>query len=443
MGSSRSRTRDRTVVLPGRRGYDGYVRVSNATFLNTVVTVDVVNNRDGDNPFTSERKWTTGPRLTGRRVYSVGPSYTYDNSPITGWPSVPNARQYGQLSSVEIQGAVNGAVNRSSPNKTMISLPSFVAELKDFPDMVRLFHQPRLAALITGKVKRALKGFTVGDFLRLPMGRDGSRAAGVRQVVIPRSLRGLKDAITGVPSEGTRLAGESNLWWRFGLAPLLSDLSAMDEFWWAVFRRFKLLRWLAMKGSYRKHVSLGHGETTLPLVKATLESECASLKGHYEENWRWRRWVSIQWTVDPGFTLPNTTVAQIELARQSLLGMDVVGWAEAAWEITPWSFLVDWFYNVGEQISACRNTIPVHVKSACFMQTTTARRVYRITSAVPSWLSIYYPAGSYEGGSTYKYRQPILGWVAQLPALPTLACLTEGQWGILGSLAATKHLRKG
>lgn len=443
--TGRVRTRDNSHSLSGRkyRIYIGW-QTRSATVVDSKITTDEVGKRWMDNPFTSDHVVATGPLLNGTLYSGATLLKAYEDTPITGWPITgPSVGAHLQLTGVDIQRAVFGAVLRSSPNKEHISVPTWLGELRDIPDMVRAFHSPRLMGFLAkGGLKRALQGKVVGDFFRHPFGR--SWQPGLKNLVgaqidssLPRAARAAKSIAGGVPHL-PRKAAEANLWWRFGLAPFLSDLAKLASFVDAVERRLALLRRLRDKGSYRKHVNLGNESFALPVTPVTLESELAMITGTYQDNWFARRWVSVQWTVTPGSVgLPEGDSELLSMAQRSLSGMSVAGLLKTAWELKPWSWLVDWFYNIGDLIDSCKNTVPVCVKDACFMQNTLATRVYKCISR-PEWVSITFPDGEYAYQTERKYRLPVAGLVATLPPLPALPVILAGQWQILASLAACR-----
>lgn len=61
-------------------------------------------------------------------------------------------------------------------------------------------------------------------------------------------------------------------------------------------------------------------------------------------DWHIKREYSIQHEVSCGI------LADISLSPMSIFG--VTNLAEAAWELTPWSFIIDWFLNIGDLVRA-------------------------------------------------------------------------------------------
>lgn len=442
MATRRIRTLNRNRLITSKKmlQFGWYPRTRSAWAFDTKSTDDYARAWETENPFISNQTLSYFPTLTGTNRYSDGSVYyVLEDVPITYTPPGIDPMLFGELDVWQMQAAVHEGVLRSTPNKEHMNVPSFVGELKDIPDMVRLFHQPRLADLFRGRVRKAAQGLLTGDFLsHARVGAGGKFKVKSFDLLSPK-LRALKAAITAAES-GAEAAGGANLWWRFGLAPLLSDLASMGQFLDAIRRRLNALLRMRDKGTYRKHVRLGSGEAFLPAVhNVPFETATCGLSGYYQDVWRWKRWVSIQWTLDSGFKVPKDFLGLLTLAHKSLYGMSLTGLAEAAWELTPWSWLVDWFAHLDDLLkSLLPGVIPCHVKSACFMQTTRASRFCRITSRVPDWLTLKYVGGQYGSLVIRKRRVPVSGLLASLPALPSVPVFTSGQWGILGSLIATK-----
>jgi hypothetical protein len=120
-----------------------------------------------------------------------------------------------------------------------------------------------------------------------------------------------------------------------------------------------------------------------------------------------------------------------EISQTGILSHDTLA---TAWELCPWSWLIDWCTNYGDIIAATRNAIPVTYSDVAIMRTTTSRRIFYDIGTDPTW-SYIHRMGDYFELATRKERfRPIL-----LPfSLPCFFPLIEGgHWQILAALAVT------
>lgn len=103
-----------------------------------------------------------------------------------------------------------------------------------------------------------------------------------------------------------------------------------------------------------------------------------------------------------------------------------------AWELFPWSFMIDWFSNVGDLITAANNTVPVEASSVNCMQ-------HRMTSV--SWSRADYE-NDFSGGTALFTRETKRRDVSFGPGLTlSLPLLSGGQLSILGALSASRASR--
>jgi hypothetical protein len=120
-----------------------------------------------------------------------------------------------------------------------------------------------------------------------------------------------------------------------------------------------------------------------------------------------------------------------------LLGLELT--PEVLWEITPWSWLLDWFTNIGEVVEGLTtfglsNTILNYAYS-------TLRREALLTVNVDpkSWLS-QDPQNRISGSPVYAMN---IDQKVRIAASPfgfgtSLSALTGAQWAILGALGLAR-----
>lgn len=158
--------------------------------------------------------------------------------------------------------------------------------------------------------------------------------------------------------------GSTNLKYQFGIAPLVGDLVKLVNFNDQVERRIKQINKLVSKGGLRQTVDIGSYENS---VNDTMvfQSQGAFISaprvGHTELQIR----VHCRWTPYdlPAFATPKSIQA---MARKAVLGSTLD--AYTVWELMPWSWLIDWGYDLGSYLKAQRNSVPASLSRCVVME---------------------------------------------------------------------------
>lgn len=275
---------------------------------------------------------------------------------------------------------------RTNPSRPAVLLPVYWLELKDIPDMLR----------------------QAGRFLL--------NARNWRQYV--RRDHRARDLAT------------ANLAFQFGWMPLLADMYKLATFQDACEKRRKFIEKSYKKGGYRMRIGLDDGYlqvsprrilvspvswlTFLP----TLSQECTV-----------KRWATVRWLPqDPSGKIPTKD----EDLRPYLNGLHPSHILANAWEALPWSWLIDYFTNIGDMIVAGNHHLATPVGGSQ-MRMCTTRASH--DSVVDDWFTQF---RLLPGTITVvrKSRVPISlagGPTASVPNLGT------GQMSILASLAYLKR----
>lgn len=255
---------------------------------------------------------------------------------------------------------------RTNPNRYDVALPVFIYELKDLPEMLRLAGNSILK-----------KG--AGQYLS----------------------------------------------WEFGWKPLIADLKRMLDFTGRVNKRITELHKLHSRGGLRRSMSLSQ-DTQESASTSTIESNLGVvISGRTTKFTKAERWGSVRWL--PTALPPKDESEYRRLALRAVYGLELS--ASNLWEAIPWSWLVDWFTDVGDFLVQYNNMIPVIPSTPCIMTRIETKVTIEPTN-LPSWLT----GGSLIGTRSSKKRELVgAGLTAALPFL------TERQLSILGALFITKH----
>lgn len=355
---------------------------------------DAVGNWNGDNALFIEKMDKRGLRpLTCNIVNPSGWTVI-----LTNW--MPTAAT-GPISHASQTYISDGALAtevlaRSNPSKPYISVPNFLYELKDLPKMVRDI----------GHLKIQLQNL-----------------ARARKSNVSPSL------MTG-HAAGHYLAAQ------FGWAPLISDLKQLINFQKQVDRRINDLdRLFNQNGGLHRTVGKpnpakgkpgGFVVTSNEHSSATVESGFAPLgliRCNIHKVSTTTRWGSVRWTAT---SLPSTRYSNKEL--QSLATRLVFGAnlnPEAIWDAIPWSWLIDWFSNVGSYLGAHTNVIPVQPSQPLVM---THRRTTVSYTRIDSASAVF-------GGNGFTLLEHKTRALATATLSASIPFLSGRQLSILGALA--------
>lgn len=402
--TGRVRSRDRRVAVSGYYRYisGGVWRRYDRSVLNgtRAQTTDVVGHREQDNAFYSLHKHELFSRLNGQEHTGGELTKEYVNWPLGPYyVATPDIFGYPNWTAVG-----QAAAEKTNPSTPHVCLPAFLGELKDFPGMVK-----EIPLLLRGKWAKFLKSHKLSK----------------RQ----KAVKLADTALMGI--------GKGNLAWRFGWAPFIGDMlkliGAMD----AILKRLEVLKKLRAGRVLRRRHRLPSQSAAYDDGLITTNSS-PTVRHRKTRCYQANSWISCNWKLKATSTLPEADADLFWLALRSTYGLNTYGAFLAAWELIPWSWLVDWFGNIGNWLGANNNSLPVEIVSMCWMRTSRLITTFSPVT-VPSGYSL---SGLFSQWAVSKERvvlNPTL--ITMLPSLPTIPALSAGQLSILGSLILTS--RKG
>lgn len=281
---------------------------------------------------------------------------------------------------------ITSVMARTNPSRSSVSLPSFIGELKDLPRMVR----------------------TVGDLGRR-LRRSGYRP-------------GSNGATRANDLASLYLSGQ------FGVSPLAGDLAKLALLPLEVERRFDEIRRMQRRGGLSRKRTIASGVVTGGTQNVPVHSTWVGIACRQTVITKYRMWGSVRWTVPyiPALGGPRDFEAVRRVLR-AVSGLNGVGMVETAWQLMPWSWLVDWFGNVDEYLGAHNGAIPGTASMGCVMTQIETTETY---TRLPGNNAVK------GGGATFTRIDKMR--VASSPSvLPefTLPFFTGRQMSILGALA--------
>jgi len=183
-------------------------------------------------------------------------------------------------------------------------------------------------------------------------------------------------------------------------------------------------------------VQLGSNATKTTLLNQILHSEGLVIKGARNTAYTEKVWGSVVYKAPYKLNVAALHNEEELRARAYRLvtGITTHEALASAWELMPWSWLVDWFLQVGTVINATNNTLGLQWSNMCLMRTTTSETTVDIDKAASeSWAILN--SGFLE---TYVRKERFVVSPA-LPFAPTyLPIFTRKAQRILGSLLIMK-----
>jgi hypothetical protein len=200
------------------------------------------------------------------------------------------------------------------------------------------------------------------------------------------------------------------------------------DFQTAVKKRFDSLQHLRDNGSTIRKATLFNGrnfnyyDDSMDYWKMSVENEIID-----------RVWGYTIWNTTESY--PKTDEELMAYARRTVFGMTGHSLGVSAWNLMPWSWMIDWFANVGTFLQANFNSdeMVCTVANICHRKNELAQ-AFSVGDRYPH---------HYGDVSVLRYeREEKRRFPANPPTITAhVPILNEGHMGILGSLFATKRAR--
>jgi hypothetical protein len=279
------------------------------------------------------------------------------------------------------------AIAGMNPDVPVVDLPLFLFEFKDFPAMLK----------------------NMGDVLLLEK-TIGKKTHKLGQIV-----------------DGVKLGAESFLAYKFGWAPLMSDLVNLGHLALGIDQRIRQLRNMQKRKKVRRHLTSTSNSYDGGGVFAA-SPWYGVLQTDIEES-------TTAWFTARPYLLDDMPplIPDDKTALLQAMGLTQGLSYSTVWNAVPWSWLVDYFINVGSFLEAHRGYTRWAMGDVCVMETFTRVRSRRDHTSVKDSLT-------FSGGRisfTTKRRQ-----FRHNPS-PRLAYdpfLSGGQYANLGALITAQAL---
>lgn len=210
------------------------------------------------------------------------------------------------------------AAARTNPSRPHVDVPANILD----------------AATAPHRIRNALEQFGRGGFWRAPP-RPSAR-------------------------ELARGGGQAWLRYQFGIAPLVSDIVRMQQAHNVIDDRVKEInRLYDSPNGLRRTVQVFAGSANSKSSSSVLQSAGTFIQPMFDICTSVVKRVHVRWAPQSRPGVPPSPAQRRAWAVRAALGLTVD--ASTLWEITPWSWLADYFGNVGTYLKATRNIIPARL----------------------------------------------------------------------------------
>lgn len=245
---------------------------------------------------------------------------------------------------------------------------------------------------------------------------------------VPKDLKRAGDSIrSGKPGEIARSAASGHLAWQFGIAPLISDIQKVLNFQKTVESRMNMLRNMSSPKGASKSVTTYRDQSPDSYQGRGYFADHYGAVAQYDLYFRSTRksWGSTRWVIPPNNLPRYGSPEYASLARR--LAFSTMPFS-TMWELLPWTWIIDWFTNIGDFIGSTNNVIGAHATRMCIMEYTKT-------------IAVVYPIGDARGfhpleaSLETKKRTPISFTYPEVH----LPIITGGQMATLTSLFTQRH----
>jgi len=213
----------------------------------------------------------------------------------------------------------------------------------------------------------------------------------------------------------------------FGVNPYIQDFLKLMKIKDAINSRVAEINKVQSNGGLRRTVTVFDGSYSIADFDQLMQSNFGYFvsKGRYCSTERVR--VHCRWYPSATFFPWEQTVhPAVELAEKALLGKTID--MATAWELIPWTWLLDWFGNVGSYLSATRNVVQARLASVTVMR-------HRRSEWTWSPSNINGTAQCGAANAIRETKDRVLSAVFPEASLPFL---NEGQLGIAAGITILK-----
>lgn len=163
----------------------------------------------------------------------------------------------------------------------------------------------------------------------------------------------------------------------FGWKPLVNDMLDLLDVPPKVDQRVKQLEKAAREGGMRRRVQLGYSALALAQSNHTIMSSFGyALSASRRRESQRRLWGTVRYTPSWNGKFPKTDDERRAAATRACYGLLID--PSTAWNLIPWSWMIDYFGTLGDVLEANRNTVGLSPGPVSIMEHTTTKEVFDV-----------------------------------------------------------------
>ena len=201
---------------------------------------------------------------------------------------------------------------------------------------------------------------------------------------------------------------------KFGWLPLIKDVQDLLDIGKHIHRRNDELSRLYTSNGLKRRLNLGEWTATATSNK-TIQSHLGLTINTVESIHTIRRcWGVVRWkpTISPRFY--PSDAERLKQAKRISLGLTTEGLYQGAWDLLPWTWIVDWFTNVSEFAQTNSNTVPASPSERSVMTETFTEIDYKVTGITSGYTGgsgvlLRHSKERYVGAGSISVRLPYIG----------------------------------
>lgn len=244
---------------------------------------------------------------------------------------------------------------------------------------------------------------------------------------IPKQLKDVGKLISK-PKTGlsAREIASSHLAIQFGWLPLIDDAKKVIHFGtYARKRAAEFKRLYESPSGQHSTIQLGTAMATADDGLYDISTDHSHyIRSRATRTTTARRWGTTRWKPNSTPPVSGSDAFYLAQAQKVASGLSVEGLLSGAWDLIPWTWLVDWFSNVGDFALLNSNTVPASFTSACIMTNTKTVQTFQPEQTV----------ASVHGGSGYLQTETKSRYTAGALLDIHVPFLDPGRLSILGAL---------
>lgn len=179
--------------------------------------------------------------------------------------------------------------------------------------------------------------------------------------------------------------GKSYLTNEFGIEPLMADIKALHKITKSIENKIKDLNSLRRRGGLRAKVYLGKKSISDARIRSSSWSTFG--KSFYTDRaytYTSKVWGTCRWRPGPFSQINLDKLVSVNNAMRIVFDLKTPDWS-TIWEMIPFSWLVDYFLNVGDVLQAAEQSDLVEPYDICIMRTRTIKSDIKVVRPAPSF----------------------------------------------------------